>query len=241
MEPITTFTTYRFSTVRAKMWAFRQMGFAGSLFEQVDGLRFWKMLGSGKGAGFSMNPNWSRYALLCVWDSAAAANAFFDRAELSAGFDAYAHECWTVHLAVTRAAGTWDGANPFAGCERELPAYAGPVAVLTRGAISWNRLHRFWQHVPITSRAIENASGVLGSIGVGELPLVRQATLSFWESTQAMQEFAYRSSEHRHVVRKTREEGWYSEDLFARFVPLSSKGLWNGVDPLAGRLVKIEA
>lgn len=129
--------------------------------------------------------------------------------------------------------------NPFAECERDFSGYAGPVGVLTRGAINWNRLHRFWQHVPVTSRAIEGASGVLGSIGVGELPLVRQATLSFWESTQAMQDFAYRSSEHRHVVRKTREEEWYSEDLFARFVPLASEGSWNGVDPLAGHLVDL--
>lgn len=213
------------------------MGLAGEVMAHVPGLRFWKMLGSGQGAGFSLRPNWSRYALFCIWESEIEADAFFFSSVLSKTFNHYANERWSVKLRVGRAHGQWDGQTLFDSDAFEPLPQEGPIAVLTRGAIRWNCLHRFWWHVPTTSRAIEAAPGVLASIGVGELPLVRQATLSIWESHDAMQDFAYRSSDHKNIVRMTRQEQWYREDMFARFTPFHSEGSWDGRDPLAAFLM----
>jgi hypothetical protein len=52
---------------------------------------------------------------------------------------------------------------------------------------------------------------------------------------EQMKTFAY-GSKHAEVIKKTRSEDWYSEELFARFRIIESSGTVNGKDPLAGLL-----
>jgi heme-degrading monooxygenase HmoA len=61
---------------------------------------------------------------------------------------------------------------------------------------------------------------MLYSKGVGEVPFLNMATFSVWKSAEAMKNFAYQSKEHLKAIKMTRELGWYSEELFARFVLL---------------------
>jgi heme-degrading monooxygenase HmoA len=84
-----------------------------------------------------------------------------------------------------------------------------------------------------------DAPGYITSFGVGEAPVYRQATFSVWESMEHMKAFAYGSKQHAEVIKKTRSEGWYSEELFARFRIIESKGTINGIDPL-GELTKTD-
>lgn len=235
MNPITTITFFQYDTPRARWWAFRQMGLAGAQLRQVEGLQFSKMLGSGAGNGFSIWPNFSTYGLLGVWDSEAAAQRFFDKHPLFREFRQQCSGWWTTFMLPARAQGQWGGRQPFpisGTCDEQ-----SLVAVITRATIRTKHLWRFWRFVPSVSRSMDDKAGRIFSIGVGELPLVQQATFSLWENSQAMTAYAYRSKEHQEVIRRTRQLGWYKEELFARFQPYKAEGEWNGGGtPLDGYL-----
>jgi hypothetical protein len=98
------------------------------------------------------------------------------------------------------------------------------------------RLARFWKAVPRPAADLSTHPAHLASVGVGDLPVVRQATFSLWSSLEGAQDFAYRRAAHREVIDRTRSEDWYSSELFARFRPVAASGTWDGRDPLAGLL-----
>lgn len=207
------------------------MGTFPPRLRQVPGLRFFKLLGSGRGLVFSLRPDFGRYALLAVWESEQAAHQFFTSSDLFAGYHDHSAETWTVKLLPFKALGLWDGVNPFPSLHPP-PVTDEPVAVLTRATINWGSLLPFWQNAFLTRNSLEAAPGLLFAIGVGELPFVRQATFSIWESARHLQQYAYQNARHREVVKRTREGKWYKEELFARFRVVSSSGTYKGIDPL---------
>jgi heme-degrading monooxygenase HmoA len=228
--PLTTLTLFGYSPSE-RAWAFAKMGLARPALDGVEGLRFRQLLGTGRGGGMGPGPDWSRYGLLAVWESAESADAFFAESALMREYRRHAREIWTVRLLPVQARGAWEGKNPFlpTGARGET---AGPVAVLTRAAIRWRRLAAFWGTLPAASRRLARADGLVAAVGIGEAPFVRQATFSLWRSEADVRAYAYESVEHREAIRRTREERWYSEELFARFAPVASEGSWNGRDPL---------
>lgn len=239
LESLTTLTLFGYDSPAAKVWALSQMGLAGLDLGKAHGLRFWKLLGSGAGGGFSLKPDWSRYGLLAVWENRQAADEFFSNSELMRKYRQHAFEIYTIRLLPARSRGEWSGTNPFlpaAAAAAPAPKASAPIAVLTRATIHLSKLRRFWSYVPPTSLEIQNAKGLIASIGVGEAPFVKQATFSLWESENAMRQFAYRSPVHARVIKLTRDENWYAEELFARFTAVASEGAWKGRDPLAGLL-----
>jgi hypothetical protein len=80
---------------------------------------------------------------------------------------------------------------------------------------------------------LDNADGLRLRLGVGEAPLGLQGTFSLWDSSAAMQAFAYRGAPHRDVIRRSSDEHWYAEELFARFTVADHGGSIFGTDPLA--------
>jgi len=206
------------------------MGTAQRPLQRVPGLRFQKLLGSGAG-GFGALPNLHRYGFMAVWDDEQAAQAFFEEHPLWQQYRQRTQEIWTAELVPLKAHGLWDGVNPF-DYATEGAAPDGPVMVLTRASIRLLKTPRFWRYVAPVSATIADAPGVRAAIGLGELPVVRQATVSLWDSAQAMQDYAYRSPKHKEVIRLTRQEDWYGEEMFARFRVLRTEGTWDGRNPL---------
>jgi len=177
-----------------------------------------------------VKPNFRRYGLICTWESEKAANDFLHHSDLIKQYQQHTNEIWTVAMLPLQSHGFWDGRQPF------VPFFTAsnnePVAVLTRASVNWLGLPNFIKYGANTSKALDNAHGLICSIGLGELPFIRQATFSIWESVEAMKEYAYKTPHHQDVMRRTRAEKWYKEELFARFIPVSSEGTWNGIDPL---------
>lgn len=215
-----------------RLWMFSQMALARLPLSRTAGLRFWKLLGSGHGGGFSLRPDTHRFGLLTVWDTEAEARAFVGESSLARAFRQRAAETWTVFLRPTRVRGRWNGRQPFA--PSAAPPPDAPIAVLTRATIRLSRLGRFWALVPTTNRALADAEGVLFSIGIGEMPFVRQATFSVWRSEADLRAYAHRGDAHALAIRRTYAEDWYAEELFARFAVLHAEGSWGGYNPLAG-------
>ncbi|MCB0568556.1 MAG: hypothetical protein KDC66_02280 [Phaeodactylibacter sp.] len=225
-DPITTLSFFRYEKPASRWWAFRQMGLAPALLTNTPGLRFSKMLGSGSGNGFSIWPDFGAYALLGVWGCEADACRFFDESPLFAAFRQRSSHWWTAYLWAVQSHGRWGGIAPFP-IVRTLDE-AKPVGVITRATIAPKHLWRFWRFVPSVSRAVEGRAGLLFSLGIGELPVVQQATFSLWENSSYMKAYAYESPNHREVIRRTRRLGWYKEELFARFHPYRAEGEWVG-------------
>lgn len=184
--------------------------------QEVEGMTFYKLMGSGRGIGFSMFPDWSAYGLLQVWEKEEYAERFLANSPLSFLYREKSTGPVVLFLKNLSSHGLWSGIEPF------LPGHAGekdpvPVAILTRASVRPSRLIPFWTYVPIAERPLKKAEGLLWSKGFGEVPLTRMATISIWEDLASVKKFAYQSPEHLKAISLTRKLNWYSEELFARF------------------------
>lgn len=183
--------------------------------KKSEGISFFKLLGTGSGFGFSLKPDFRTYALLIVWRDRLAAKQY----TLSDAYLRFNTQCrtnFTYWMGCTQSHGTWAGENPFKADNKYIE---GPVMVITRARVRWLKILRFIQNVSNASKSAEKAPGLIFTKGIGEWPAIEQATFSFWESLEAMQAYAYRD-EHRKIISLVKKEGWYKEELFARFIPV---------------------
>ncbi len=192
---------------------------------KTPGLIFHKQLGSGAAGGFSIWPDWEVYAQLLVWENREAFDLYLSE-------DLYYQEALkqsAEHLHIllepSQLKGTWNGMQPFVKSKQPSQP-CDYMAVITRASIRPRKLLSFWSNVPAVSKHIKDQKSLIFAKGVGEWPLIEQATFSIWNKKEAMQEFAYQQKEHREVIKKTREKDWYKEEMFVRFHVLTYFGTW---------------
>lgn len=226
MSQITTSSFFKVEGFSNKWWAFTQMQFGHSKLKNIQGLTFYKLLGSGAKNGFSAVPNFGTYVLFCIWESEADAAHFFAENVFFKAYQKRTVEQFSMYLNSAEAHGLWDGKQPFH--KNATLAPDKPVIVLTRATIRFRKLWSFWSKVGSVSQSLEGYDGLVLSIGVGEWPLIQQATISIWKTQKEMLDYAYKNPKHREVVMLTRKLNWYKEEMFSRFVPYKFEGVWDG-------------
>lgn len=182
-------------------------------------IKFWKLMGSGKNGAFDIKPDLSQWALLYTMNDASD----FIPSFIKVYFKFFRCDVKQFIMQPTEGFGLWDGKKIFG----ELPKqneYDGTIAVLTRATIRINRLQHFWKNVNAVANKMSSAPGFIISYGIGEVPWIKQATFSIWQNKSSMKAFAYNMQQHADVIKKTRREQWYKEEMFIRFRILAVKG-----------------
>ena len=184
------------------------------ILPKQPGAQFVKVMGCGKGAVFSVAPDWRRYAFLTIWDSVGQAQKAFQHPRWLA---AQSRSQSSLHLRLhpLSSHGKWDGGDPFGPSESDKGAKR--MAVITRADVKLWKIRSFSRHAAATSSAVAGHPGLQFSLGMGEWPFVRQATFSIWDTAEAMKAYAYKNATHIAAMRGKNKESWYGEELYARF------------------------
>ena len=208
---------------RFRLWGYARFVVQRFLMRDIPGLVFFKVMGSGFDGGFGLKPSVSRQALFCIFKDENCADQFL-ASDTAQRYSSRSLEFCTAKLRAYSCKGTWSGQQ--IDVTATAPDF-GPIATLTRASIRPSRVWAFWRLQPASEAALNNAADCLLATGVGEAPLLRQATFSLWSSAQAMDRYA-RSGAHLAAIRATYEGRFFSESMFVRFVPLALRGQWRG-------------
>lgn len=180
-------------------------------------------MGSGKNGTFDIHPDFNQWALMVFFEEKEGVKDDLNNLArqilgkfiwgwwtfFKVDIKAFLLEPYTGH-------GTWDG-KILHNTSLKISEPIGKIAVLTRATIRLSKLKSFWSSVASAADGLEKNKGFLYSIGIGEVPFIKQATFSIWESVDDMKAFAYKKMAHQDIIKRTRKESWYSEEMFLRF------------------------
>lgn len=208
----------------SRLWGWSRIVLGSAPLRAVPGLRLAKALGSGHEGGFGLRPSASRQGLFALFGSEGCADDFIERSTTVAAYRGHSADFVVAKLRATSSRGAWSGATMAVTAETPR---AGPVAALTRASIRPSRAWPFWRHSPLSEQSLAGAAGCRLAVGLGEAPVLRQATFSVWDDQAAMDAYA-RSGPHLQAIRCAQAGGWFSESMFVRFVPVQLQGQWQG-------------
>lgn len=208
----------------SSVWGYSRFVIGGFGTGSVPGLRMYKVLGSGHDGGFGLRPSATRQGLFCVFDDDKIARDFLAQDPVVERYRRHAREFFSVRLHTYSCKGAWSGLSlpPVT----DTPAQ-GPIAALTRASIKPAQAAAFWRKAPPAQADLEHAAGCLLAAGLGEAPLLRQATFSVWCGVDDMDRYA-RTGAHLEAIKAAHRHGFFSESMFARFVPVDMRGTYKG-------------
>ena len=236
------------TVIRYKKWAipfaFMSMIFFRLPFLLNKKINFFKLMGTGRNGTFDIMPDLNQWAILTTseMDNQTVITKEY-LVELYGKFivkwfSVFSKEVYVLLLKPIKSHGLWDKNEVFGQIDSNIVS-KGQIATLTRATIRLSKLSAFWKNVPIVSNKMQQAKGLTFSIGIGEIPWIKQATFSIWDSLEDMNQFAYKMKDHSEVIKKTRSENWYAEDMFARFNIIDSYGSVQGKNPLKNNSVTL--
>ncbi len=184
------------------MLAMARLGLDRPRLQRVDGLVFWRLLGTGSGNDTGPGADLGRTALFAVWASEEHLDRFLASHAIVRRWS-HAAEVWGVRLRRLGGHGTWKGIDPLD--EMEQGERSGRVAIITRADVR----RRAWRAFGTAGREVDaelhTAAGLIDVVGIGEAPVGRLATFSLWTSMDAARAYAYEMPRHQRVIDQTRD------------------------------------
>jgi hypothetical protein len=218
-----------------RSWGWMRLMAGPSAFKQVPGLLFAKVMGSGHGGGFSLRPSPSHQGVICRFKNVDTALKFLQSSHVS-GMRERARESWCGLLAVTSSRGSWDQSawpltDEFSRKYGDILSgnKVQPLAVLTRASIVPSKTMAFWRYAPAAQADLKHSKGCLLSMGLGEIPLVRQCTFSLWQDKSSMRDYAFQGA-HQAAISAAYRNDFFSESMFVHMQVLGMSGQWMGHD-----------
>lgn len=217
-------------------WGLSQLVRSPFIKPDFPGLLWRKVLGSGNNGGFGLRPGWDRLGLFCAFDDLASVREWLASAREPEQWRMRSKHLVTMVLEPFSSRGTWSGhaLQPPDGVQQSSALAPQRVASLTRASIRLASAARFWSMSPAAEESLARASGCLLSVGLGEAPLLRQATFSVWAQQSDMDAYA-RSGAHLQAIREAYGQGFFSESMFTRFRVLEHQGDWAALSSSTAR------
>ena len=194
-------------------FALLRMALDRGALRRMQGVRFAKMLGTGKGETFTpRDADAGRWGALVVLDKADL--ELLDNSKLVKTWRKNSITEVRYLLDPISSHGLWAKVNPFAYAATKTE---GEVIAITRARIKWFQNFRFWRAVPPVTQSLHSSPGLIETIGIGEAPIGLQGTFSHWRTGADLRNFAYKGAAHQGAIAATERHQWYAEELFARF------------------------
>ena len=185
-----------------------------------SGLKFIKLFGTGSNEGFSLIPDFSSYVIISSWKNDHYRKKFIDENNIINEIISRSSKRVEIKIDPYNFTGSWNGINPF----KNISSYnGGKIVVLTRARVKLSKLMNFLVNTSLAAKSIKSQDRAEFYKGIGELPIIEQATISIWMSEQSMRDYAYSDKNHLKIINKARKDKWYSEELFVRSNILSLK------------------